>query len=141
MSDINESLSSCLYFSSNKLARVIGKMADEEFSITGLSPTHAFLISIVNEHHGIGQKEIGEVLHMTPSTITRFIDKLENKGLVNRQNDGKNTAIYLTEKGILLQIDINKAWQNLHNRYSELLSEEEKKDLTMIINRVIAKLE
>ena len=37
MSDINESLSDCLYFSSNKLARVVTKMAEEEFKITGLS--------------------------------------------------------------------------------------------------------
>lgn len=141
MSDIDQLLSSCLYFNSNKLARIIGKMADEEFRITGLSPTYAFLISIVNETEGTSQKYIGEKLCITPSTITRFIDKLENKGLVIRKTDGKNALIYLTQKGKMLQIDINKAWHNLHHRYSEILGEEKEKELVHNICKLAAKLE
>ena len=141
MSDVNESLSDCLYFSSNKLARVVGKMAEEEFKITGLSPTYAFLISIVTENSGINQKEIGRKLHMTPSTITRFIDKLESKGLLIRKNDGKNAFIYLTENGSRLQLDINKAWSNLHKRYSEILGVDEVKELTQVVNKIAVKLE
>lgn len=141
MEDINDRLCSCLYFSSNKLARIIGKIADEEFRITGLSPSYAFLISIVDKNSGIGQKEIGEILHMTPSTITRFIDKLENKGLLVRKNDGKNTFIFLTEKGTLLQPAITKAWSNLDEKYSELLTVEEKDHFILAINNVINKLE
>lgn len=141
MANVDEMLSSCLYFNSNILARIIGKMAEEEFRITGLSPTLAFLISIVNESEGTGQKYIGEKLHMTPSTITRFIDKLENKGLVIRKNDGKNTYIYLTEKGTMLQADIRKAWNNLHERYSEILGEDEDVKLAHRINKIAVKLE
>jgi DNA-binding MarR family transcriptional regulator len=141
MSDINKCLGDCLYFSSNKLARVVGKMAEEEFKITGLSPTYAFLISIVNENSGISQKEIGEKLHMTPSTITRFIDKLENKGLLIRKNDGKNAFIYLTESGCSLQVEIDKAWSNLNNRYSEILGVDEVKGLTQVVNKIAVKLE
>ena len=141
MTGINESLSDCLYFSSNKLARIVRKMAEEEFKITGLSPTYAFLISIVTENSGISQKKIGEKLHMTPSTITRFIDKLENKGLLIRKNDGKNVLIYLTESGSSLQLDINKAWSNLHERYSKILGKNEIKELTQVVNKIAAKLE
>lgn len=141
MGDINNLLSRCLYFTSNKLARIIGKMADEEFRITGLSPTYAFLVSIVNENLGISQKEIGEKLHMTPSTITRFIDKLENKNLVVRKADGKNTLIYLTEKGSILMVDINKAWNNLHERYSKVLGNESEEDIACTINGIASKFE
>ena len=66
-------LNSCLFFSAGKLARVIGNTADDAFRITGLSPSHAFLLHIVNQNRGIHQKIIGEMLHMTPSTITRFV--------------------------------------------------------------------
>lgn len=141
MTDINESLSGCLYFASNKLARSISKMADEEFRITGLSPTYAFLICIVNENTEISQKEISEKLHMTPSTITRFIDKLENKNLVIRRSDGKTTLISLTKKGVELIPYISKAWQNLHERYSSILSEEENQELVIAINKVANKFE
>lgn len=136
MSDINEALCECLYFSCNKLSRSLAKIADEEFRITGLSPTYAFLISIVNESEGISQKNIGEILHITPSTTTRFIDKLENKGLLNRKNDGKNSFIYLTDKGLELQTEINKAWRNFHLKCLNALGENEYKRLTRTINDV-----
>lgn len=141
MEDMNEVLSSCLYFSSTKLARAISKVADEEFRITGLSPNYAFLITIVNKNNGITQKKIGEMLHMTPSTITRFIDKLQYKDLLIRKNEGKNTFIYLTQKGMLLLPDVSKAWKNLYNRYSEILSEEEREQFICTINKVANKLE
>jgi DNA-binding MarR family transcriptional regulator len=117
------------------------KMADEEFRITGLSPTYAFLVSIVNEKPGISQKDIGEALHITPSTITRFIDKLENSGYVNRRTEGKNSFIYSTEKGIELQKDINRAWNNLQQRYTKSVGKDEYVKVTEMINSVCSKLE
>ncbi|WP_315117699.1 MarR family transcriptional regulator [uncultured Clostridium sp.] len=141
MADTDPSLRNCLYFTVNKLSRVIGRMAEEEFEITGLSPTYALLINIVNANKGVGQKEIGEALHMTPSTITRFIDKLEVKELVIRKCEGKNCRIYPTEKGKRLQSDIDKAWSNLHERYSKILGYEEGERLIDIIDRLEIKLE
>jgi DNA-binding MarR family transcriptional regulator len=141
MSEVNELLCDCLYFSSNKLSRIIGKIADEEFKITGLSPTYAYLVSVVNEREGITQKEIGEILHITASTTTRFIDKLEMKGILIRKIDGKNSNIYLTDKGKNLQENIKKAWSNLHERYSEFLSNEEYSDLIKILNKAAISLE
>ena len=140
MLDRNELLGDCLYYSVNKLSRIIGKFADEEFRMTGLSPTYAFLLSVVNESDGISQKEIGEVLDVAPSTITRFIDKLENSGHLERRVEGKNSFIYSTEKGKALQKDINTAWSNLHAIYKEYLGVEECKELTKILNETCAKL-
>ncbi|WP_160692042.1 MarR family winged helix-turn-helix transcriptional regulator [Clostridium sp. C2-6-12] len=140
MLDRNKLLGDCLYYSVNKLSRIIGKFADEEFRITGLSPTYAFLLSVVNESDGISQKEIGEVLDVAPSTITRFIDKLENSGHLERRVEGKNSFIYSTEKGKAIQNDINTAWSNLHSIYKEYLGVEECKALTNTLNETCAKL-
>src|SRR5690606_13479403 len=126
----NHLLQECLYFTANQLARTITRMADEEFRITGLSPTYAFLMIVVNEQPGISQKELGEILHITPSTVTRFIEKLQHKGLVYSEQHGRQSLIYSTEKGKALQADIEKAWNNLYQRYSELLGEQEGIELT-----------
>jgi DNA-binding MarR family transcriptional regulator len=141
MSEVNQLLAGCLYFSSNKLARTIGKIADEEFKKTGLSPTYAYLISVVNEKEGITQKEIAEILHSAPSTITRFIDKLENKGLLIRKNEGKNSFIYPTQEGKALQKEINKAWGTLHKNYLNILGEEKYKELTHMMNITCMRME
>jgi len=121
MADIDKLLSDCLYFTANKLSRVITKMAEEEFLITGLTPTYALLINVVNEGKEVSQKEIGQALHMTPSTITRFIDKLEDKNLVQRTQKGKLSLITPTEEGQALQVKIDEAWSNLYKRYSNIL--------------------
>jgi len=134
-------LNDCLFFSSCKLARVLGKTAEEEFKITGLSPSHAFLLHIVNISSGLQQKQIGEALHMTPSTITRFIEKLENKGLVSRKSEGKNVYIFKTEKGLLLQPEIEKSWTHVHELYSDILTLEESEQFISTANKIIAKLE
>lgn len=141
MADIDELLCNCIYFTSNKLSRIIGKIAEEEFKITGISPTYAFLVTIVNKKPGVSQKEIGEVLHMTPSTITRFIDKLESKELLKRKIDGKNSFIYSTEKGQEVQAHIDKAWGNLHDRYSKMLGCKEEKKIAAELNEIGKKLE
>ena len=131
----------CLYFTVSKLSRAITKMAEEEFAKTGLSPTYGFLIMTVNEKPGISQNEICEVLHIAPSTLTRFIDKLEGKGLVTRKSEGKNSFIYSTEKGMELQKEIEKAWKDLYDRYSEILGYEEGEELAKTTNDAVSRLE
>lgn len=141
MNDINVLINECLYFTANKLARVITKMAEEEFMICGLSPTYAFFVNIVNERDGLSQKEIGGILHIKPSTITRFVDKLEAKELVKRKISGKKSLIYSTEKGRNIQSDIDKAWLSLHDRYSKIIGYDEGDELTALINKVADMLE
>jgi len=140
MSEIKDELNNCLYFTSNKLSRMIGKMAEQEFKITRLSPTYAFLLSIVNKKEGIVQKEIGEILHMSSSTITRFIDKLENKNLLKRVKKGKNSLIYLTEKGKQKQAEIDQAWDNLHQRYEKIIGPKEA-EIVENINKISNQIE
>ncbi len=131
----------CLYYSANALARLITKLADEEFAITGLTSSYAFLIMTVNSKPGIQPKEISEQMQLTASTITRLIEKMEHKGLLHRKSTGRNTEVYPTEKSMALDGIIKEAWQNLYNRYSELLGETEAKNLTTNIYSAVNKLE
>lgn len=114
----------CLYFTANSLTRTLNKMADEEFMLTGLSPSHAFLQMVVNERPGMTQQEISNVLNFAPSTVTRFVDKLVGRGLMRREVEGKLTKVFATEKGLELDETIRRAWKSLYQRYCELLGEE-----------------
>lgn len=134
-------LSSCLFFSSAKLARVFGKIAEDAFQKIGLSPSHALILYLVNQRSSIHQKEIGELLHLTPSTITRFVEKLENKKLIFRKNDGKNVYIGSTEEGLLLQSDLIKAWNDLHAKYEDILTGEETEQFIALCGKLLKKLE
>ncbi len=134
-------LCNCLYFTANSLARIIGRVADEEFRITKMSPSHALLLMLVNTHPGINQKELSRQLYLTPSTVTRFIDYLAYRDYLERRMEGKISTIYPTEKGRQMQETIGRAWHNLFERYSELLGEEDSRQLTELIDQACRKLE
>jgi DNA-binding MarR family transcriptional regulator len=137
---LDHSFQNCLYFTTSTLTRAITKMAEEEFRPTGLSPTYAFLLMVLNDKPGISQKELGEILHMAPSTITRFIEKLEHSGYVSSKTAGKLSLIDITPKGTELMVSINEAWDKLHKRYDEILGPEEGKQFTKLVCETSRKL-
>ncbi len=115
-------------------------MAEENFRITGLSPSHAFLIMLVCENPGIGPKKLSEYLNLAPSTVTRFVDTLIFKGFVTKKIQGKNSSIFITDQGQQLQESIAKSWKNLYLRYSKILGEQEGINLTAQIDAASKKL-
>lgn len=135
------SMCSCLYFTTNKLHRIINKMAEEEFIKTGLSPSYAVALILITNEKGLSQKEISQKLKIKPSTTSRFMDKLESKGLVFREVKGKVSYLYPTSKGEEMQEDIAQCWENLHRRYSEILGCEKGAELTQNINEAADELE
>ena len=138
---LEDTLHCCLYFTAGRLSRVINKYAEEEFQIIGLSPTYALLLMIVNDRKEISPTELSEKLHISPSTTTRFLDKLESKELIRRTFSGRNALITATEKSNQLQPQIEKAWDNLYHRYSKILGYKEGAHLTKLIDQAGGKLE
>ncbi len=141
MPDKRPVLCNCLYFTANSLSRIIARMAEEEFSITGISPSHAFLMLLVNASPGIGPTELANELHLAPSTVTRLIDKLAGKGFLERRADGKTIGVYPTEAGAQAQEAIYQAWRRLFERYSVILGEAYSQELTQMIDEASQKLE
>lgn len=138
--DLQCKLNSCLFFSTAKLARELGRLADEAFRKIGLSPSHALILYMVNTNHEIQQKEIGELLHLTPSTITRLVDKLERKDYVHKQWEGKNVCLKATSKGLAQQEDIISSWNQLHDGYGNILTEEELVHFLTLSGKLLEKL-
>lgn len=134
-------LKECLYFTANRLSKIVTKMAEEEFTISGLSPTYAYLLMAVYDKEGISQKELGEILHLQPSTVTRFIEKLTAKDLIYNKVEGRLSLIYTTKKGKELEKTIYECWMNLRRRYADILGEKEGDELTLRIDQVSDRLE
>jgi DNA-binding MarR family transcriptional regulator len=120
----------CLYYSSNALARVMTRMAGEEFAVVDLSPSHAFIVMTVNKNPGILAGELAEIMMLTPSTVTRLVDKLEMKQLVKKHSEGRSTMIYPTPGSVELNDAIKSAWFKLYGRISAILGEENSRLLT-----------
>lgn len=125
--------SACLLFSANALARAITTLGEAEFNRLGLSYSHAYLLHEVALTPGATPSYLSQQLYLSPSTVTRLIEKLEQKGLVTRQADGKNTLVYATDAGQLLAPAIGEAWQQNWDKFKNVLGEEEALKLTELV--------
>ena len=114
----------CLYFTSNALARKVEKLALESWKPVDLSPSHAYMLMMVIEEPGVQPGYIADQLQLTPSTITRLIEKLEAKKLLIRTTEGKITNVYPTPKGKELLPELKSCLTHFYNAYSETLGKE-----------------
>jgi len=117
------------------------KIADEEFKTAGVSTSYAFLLMTVNEKPGIQPMEISQQMMLTPSTVTRLIDKLENKKYLRREYEGKQVKVFPTEKSLVLDKKLRDSWLNLFKKYSDILGEKAGVDLTVDIYKAVEKME
>lgn len=131
----------CLYFTSAALARKIEKLAIESWKKTGLSPSHAYLLLSVLEEPGIQPTTLAEHLQLQPSTITRLLEKLEEKKLVIRTTEGRLTNVYPTPKAKDLQPKMMQCMQEFSGRSAKLLGKEESSRLVQTLAKVADKLD
>jgi DNA-binding MarR family transcriptional regulator len=114
-----------MYFVANALGRRIEKLAAESWKRVELSPSHAYLLMLAIENPGIQPTALSEQLILTPSTITRLIEKLEEKGLVVRQNEGKTTLVFPTQKAKDMHPVLQDCLGEFVNTYMAILGKDE----------------
>jgi DNA-binding MarR family transcriptional regulator len=86
-------------------------------------------ILIAIKHHGqdkgIRQVEISRHLIVTPSNMTKLVDKLEKEGLVTRsslEGDRRVNIVQITDKGKAL---LEQIWEGYNNRLKALFAKVE----------------
>ena len=130
----------CLYFTANSLARKIDKLAQESWSKVDLSPSHAYLLMMVLEEPGIQPGFLADHLQLQPSTVTRLVEKLEEKKLLVRTTEGKMTNVYPTPKGKELLPKLKECLNEFYTRYSAILGKDESAKLVQNMGKVADKL-
>ena len=141
MKTTESTYSSCIYFVSNALARKTEKLAVAAWKPAGLSPSHAYLLMLVLADPGIQPGALSEELHLTPSTITRLIEKLEEKKLVVRTAEGKTTNVYPTPKAKEMHPLLKECVQTFYQTYTSILGIDESNRLVHSMAKIADKLE
>jgi len=129
-----------MYFVSGALSRKIEKLAAESWKKVNLSPSHAYLLMMVIEEPGVQPMELSRELHLTPSTITRLIEKLEKRKLVVRTTGGKLTNVYPSPKGKELLPTLKTCLHEFYQKYSDILGKEESERLVKNMSRIADRL-
>lgn len=127
----------CLYFNTNHLSRVVGKIWKEAFDELGLAPSHAYLLRLVLEKPGLLQREIADELHLEKSTITRFVDKMFAEGYLVRKasvSGSKNEqCIFPTAKARKIKGRLNSIGDELYQHMQQTLK---KDDLLQLVDSI-----
>ena len=97
-------------------------------------------------HHGNRalQCDITAHLRVKASTANGILDRMEEKGLLQRTvsgTDARKRLITLTEKGIERQISCRQQFEEMETLITKGFSEEETEQLHALLHRVIANLE
>lgn len=140
MNACNSRYNKCLYFVSSALSRKVEKLAVECWKPVDLSPSHAYLLMIAIEEPGVQPSFLVDQLQLTPSTITRLIEKLEEKKLVVRTTDGKLTNVYPTPKGKDLLPALKNCLHEFYHKYTALLGKEQSAQMVAAMCEMTDKL-
>ncbi len=131
----------CFYFASGALARIVEKMAIDVWKQVDLSPSHAYVLLLVLDEPGMQPGAIAGQLHLTPSTITRLLEKLETKKLVVRTSEGKLTNVYPTPKAKELYPKLVACAEEFAQHYYRILGQKECDTLIDSITKMADRLD
>lgn len=124
----------CIYFNLNALTRRINRRWERAFGAVGLSPGHAYTLRAILDSPGLSMKELAEVLQLDASTITRFVDALQHRGLASRGNsetDKRSFGVFPTRTGIQLQDQLEQIGQELYEEMRGYLGDEQFDELVL----------
>lgn len=135
----------CLFFNVNALARVVNKQWAKAFEQYGLSPAHGYMLRAVLANPGISQKQLSEELRLEKSTITRFVDVLQEKGFVLRKksnsDDARELNIFATRKAKAIHEELEELGNSLYQTMVSKIGAENLKLLVGDIRKSTKKIE
>ena len=118
----------CLYFNSNALARTVSRIWADAYSQFDLSPPHAFLLRVVLAKPGLLPRELAEELNLSRSTITRFLNSLEQRNLLISKptaGDGRELQVYPTRAAKAMHQELDSTGENLTKLMGRILGRDE----------------
>ena len=134
----------CLYFNLNTLTREVNRLWEAAFQKVGLSPSHAYLMRAVFNAPGITQKNLADELKLSSSTITRFIDSLAARGLLERRQtgeDARESAIYPGKESKKLKKELENIAMDLSKQVRTLINEADVDELVIRLRGTKAALQ
>lgn len=103
---------------------------------SNLTPSQARVIFTIGDSEGMTCKDIGDITLITKGTLTGVIDRLEEKGLVERwsvEGDGRKTIVALTRRGEkVYESEFPRHIEFLKQKFDKLGARDRKQAITLL---------
>lgn len=110
-----------MHAEANRFSRELSRYFDSCFEGEKLAAPYAELMLTLKESGEVGQTELAERHHLAPSTITRFLAKLEKRGWVEKKASGRMVQAGLTAEGLRKAEELEKIYQKALAGLQEIL--------------------
>lgn len=122
-----------------RLARIRRKYEHaiaEQLRLWDLSLAQFDVLSTLGVSEGITQSDLAKQLIVTQGNITQLLDKLEQRGLLIRHQEGKTNCLMLTEQGRQLLDTVGPAHRTWNAKQFAGLSSMEQKQLLVLLRKL-----
>lgn len=121
------------------IARLIRKSVDIKVRTLGLTRSQWMILAYLQHYPGITQTELADILDMGKANLGELMDKLEDKGWLNRRahpQDRRAKIVEMTEKAWPVVELMNQLGTELRQSNLSVLSSTEQKQLVDLLIRV-----
>ena len=116
----------------SKVERALG----EHLRGWGLNNAQFDVLAHVGAAEGITQQELADSLLVTKGNVAQLLGRMEERGLILRQREGRNNRLFLTDEGRRLFAEVVPAHEDLIDEQLYALSQEERKRLHELLRKL-----
>ncbi len=105
-------LEQCINFALTKAQQAVQQLFKAELAPFGITPGQYAILSCLWDADGQTPRQLADRLSLDSSSITGILDRVEHKGLIERQpcpGDRRALQVVLTSKGRELEQPVNQA--------------------------------
>ena len=123
-----------------RASRAIAGRLSRSIDMEGITSEHWRVLRHLADEVGHPMGEIAERLEMNPPTLTKLIDKMVGKSLVQRADDPEDSRrilVYSTDAGLELLQELQSRIDEHHAALAELLGERNARQLERLLTMLI----
>src|SRR5690625_665532 len=122
----------CACANLRKEARQITQAYEKQMQSTGLKVTQYYMLVNIVRHKEISVSELGEMMLLDQTTITRNVNLLKKSGYVNMtidKNDSRTKSISITSSGLAKLEEATPIWLQLQGKVENGIGKKKYNDL------------
>jgi DNA-binding MarR family transcriptional regulator len=122
-----------------RTTRAITQFYDQLLQPSGLRSTQFSLLLNISLHGNISVGELGAILLMDQTTVTRNIEVLRKQGYINitkEDDDARKKSITITENGAKKHVEAKPLWEKAQSRIEQGLGSERYRDFLEMLKDV-----
>lgn len=123
-----------------RAGRVVGDRLDRAFGRDGVTADHWRVLCLLADGEGHTMGEIAEQLQMNPPTLTKLVDRMVGKSLVQRAadpEDNRRVLVYAADAGLALLHELQGKVDQHHAALQALLGDRNARQLERLLTTLI----